>query len=386
VKQNLGYLILDTNLFYGRFDLMSNEIALLLTRTQQIGWKVCVPRAVYVEVMASMKSKIPKLKSNLRINLNDARCLGVEIDEPKIIESEMLNCYKHSFEDFMKKNNIEIIEFPKNIPSQVDLFQLAVDKMPPFDSEGQSYRDVVIWYSIEEFSKQHSGIEVCFVTKDKSFINRSLELGKKLGNVKCLSMDVVDVELQKHLDEQQKQRIASLTGKIQQEIEAKYREKISALILEIIDVPVDWGETLDKKNSFEVATCEIESIFENPPTVNFLLKISGKINYSVKKNTGFFYLNDGLSAAYASPFYPPASSFIDLSTSAWAPLGLGNYTEWKKLNDSSISSKSFVIGKTGAEMKTNRDLNLLLFIHSVCQIDDHDKIGNIEFVDFRLEP
>jgi hypothetical protein len=386
VKQNLGYLILDTNLFYGRFDLMSNEIALLLTRTQQIGWKVCVPRAVYVEVMASMKSKIPKLKSNLRINLNDARCLGVEIDEPKVIESEMLSCYRHNFEDFMKKNNIEVIEFPKNIPSQVDLFQLAVDKMPPFDSEGQSYRDVVIWYSIEEFSKQHSGIEICFVTKDKSFINRSLELGKKLGNVKCLSMDVVDVELQKHLDEQQKQRIASLTGKIQQEIEAKYREKISTLILEIIDVPFDWGETLDKKDSFEVTTCEIESIFENPPTVNFLLRISGKINYSVKKNTGVFYLNDGLSAAQASAFYPSASSFIDLGTSAWAPSGLGNYAEWKKLGDSSSSLKSFVIGKTGAEMKTNRDLNLSLFIHSVCQIDDHDKIGNIEFVDFRLEP
>jgi hypothetical protein len=191
------FVVADTNLFHGRIKVENPEIDSLLSKLNLLGWQFLIPEPSVLELEKGAFGVFDEAHMKFLRGVREFNKIMVKVESKHLGQSDFLGEYKKRWSEFVSKHGIKIIPFPTILPKVSDLFAAAVGKEPPFDSTGNSYRDVVIFYSVREIAEKNKDQKIYFVTKDKNFIEAASQVATK--NLTCGSVEeivgIVDAKL-----------------------------------------------------------------------------------------------------------------------------------------------------------------------------------------------
>lgn len=195
------HVIFDTNFFRGSANLRTQRYKGLKNLIQTAGGTVLVPSGVRLEILEGQRERLVEAKKKREQLVNTLRDIGAVVDVGEVEVEKHLAEYGTTFDNFIAEEDIQVLPFPKNVPSTEDLFKLASAKQIPFDAKGQSYRDAMISYSIKEFaaSTEHP---ILFVSDDSDFRER-IDVFLPGSNVKAVTPQEAQSALEGFLNEAQ---------------------------------------------------------------------------------------------------------------------------------------------------------------------------------------
>lgn len=160
---------------------------------------ISIPAGVREEIIQGEKHRLISLlekRRSLAREWSDANIPGAI---PEVDVDLGVSEYTKEFDAFVASEGIDIIPYAVSMPSMEELFRLAAKKMPPFDKDGQSFRDAVIAYSVKEVGDSKNTEVVILVTEDRDFRERTGEFFK--GAAEVLTLKEAEDRIDSFLDD-----------------------------------------------------------------------------------------------------------------------------------------------------------------------------------------
>ncbi len=199
-------IALDTNAFIRNDGTESADLRFVISRSRLLNMKIWMLKPVEMELIQKISEKIGAGISKLRqaaTSLNDAY---VDFAPPELDLQTEIAKSRSKLAQFRTTNGITLCDFPDNLPSVNELFEIAARKSPPFDSKGASFRDAIIWYSVLALAKGIGSEKLLFQTNDTDFRSRIADLAASISNLSVFSME----QLKAFLDDQREQVIKEI--------------------------------------------------------------------------------------------------------------------------------------------------------------------------------
>lgn len=167
-------IILDTNILFSDIKLRNSNIDILLDYLEKTNSRLLYPSVVLDEAKEKYKNKLIE-------NINAER--KATTDLTKILFSENLdvefnidveneaNKYIYSVHKKFKTNSENILHYKDEYLKT--LIDRAIRRIEPLGSDGQQFRDGVIWLTILDYCSTLESKEVIFITNDKSAFSNS---------------------------------------------------------------------------------------------------------------------------------------------------------------------------------------------------------------------
>lgn len=203
-------VVLDTNLFIeGSISITPSAPTSISSYRKKLNLKIFIPEGVRDEVVQKNIEKFAKSVNDVEKAVASYRN---EVDSELKVELKKADSFRKQFESsfgaYLKDNRIQILKFPEALPSHSELFQMAVQKKPPFNEKGNNYRDALMALSLKKFCSEHQRDKVMFVTKDKEFVRLLVEL--KITNLKVYDDGSAQNELESRLDKKLQKQIEEM--------------------------------------------------------------------------------------------------------------------------------------------------------------------------------
>jgi len=159
------WIVLDANIFFKDLRL-SKDLNLLFRGIDNIPFAVRIPEIVVQETINLYKERrqthLSKLNSSQRL-LKSITSLEMDLD----INEEELDADLLDYEKFLREK-IEAFGEICPIPNvhQQTLITKALERRKPFNTNGEGFRDVLIWENILELAQKEDCEEIALVTEN----------------------------------------------------------------------------------------------------------------------------------------------------------------------------------------------------------------------------
>lgn len=164
-KDNVKFIVVDTNVLVGDFFLRSPSSQLLRVYVANSKAILAVPRLVIEEACNEYDEQFREAKHSLRDSL--AKLKRFLLEAPSYPNREMEEAhidYKDYLEGALASMNAQFMEYGE-IP-HTDIVQRALGRKKPFKASGAGYRDALIWETITRQCVDKNGITL-FITRNK---------------------------------------------------------------------------------------------------------------------------------------------------------------------------------------------------------------------------
>lgn len=301
-KQGPLYIVIDTNFIHDSPDLNTQKVRAVLDVARKTGAKVCLPMPVKVEATQKYREALTSASSDLRAVANELGRLKVSNPPADVDISALVQAYEERVSVSIQEKGI--VEFPFASPPIEKLFDLASKKEPPFDSNGGSFRDGVIYFTVLALSQKEE-CTVIFETEDKRFRERIMPICPK--NLVPMSHEELMETLKNFESKRQQERRQMLETVIAQDISDNRKAEITSFITKNGTFKVEenyFGEELTSLDSFELsnAPIKVKDLVENGNSLTYLAKLRGTLRYKVKTSTTIKkHMRQGFTRALATP-------------------------------------------------------------------------------------
>lgn len=174
---NIKNIIIDANILIKNYNFSNDEIIQLIKLKNFFNIQLCLPKVVYDECIGNYKEDIRANQLSLKQNISKYKKLLVDNRKTKIDDAtllydpqKLLALYNLKLDEFISKNKIIIIPYPKI--SHEDVVKCMYSKKLPFKHSTNTetgYKDFLLLRSIEEYQ---SGLgedsDIVFFTKNLS--------------------------------------------------------------------------------------------------------------------------------------------------------------------------------------------------------------------------
>lgn len=154
-------VVLDSNELARDFALVSLRYQLLTHTIGRPWFKVTVPEVVVEETIANYDRAMRKVRDGVDLPGRERRRLGLHVFGP--LSTAAYRDYL--IERFDERLGIDVLTWPEI--SHEELVRRAVNRIPPFNSNGGGYRDSLVWANVLDLARR--GHEVVLVSSDKAF-------------------------------------------------------------------------------------------------------------------------------------------------------------------------------------------------------------------------
>ncbi len=165
------YVVLDSSVIISEGYGDSRLFELFTSTSSLAGYKVCVPKLVFVEVAADFARMLDRETKKVSKGLDFlsrrlGQCLQSSIDN---LDKETENAqYLKRFESKINESGSIIVEYPTTLHE--DLVHRAASRQKPFDETGSGYRDALVWDTVIDLASAVSD-PVILVSEDPDFAN-----------------------------------------------------------------------------------------------------------------------------------------------------------------------------------------------------------------------
>lgn len=167
-------VILDTNILYSDIKLRSRNIDILIDYLEKTNSRLLYPSVVLDEAKEKYKNKLIENISAERKATSDLNnfLFSETKDEVHIVDVEAeANKYIDSVHKKFKTNSENILHYKDEYLKT--LVERAIRRIEPLGTDGQQFRDGVIWLTILDYCSSLESKEVIFITNDKSEFSNS---------------------------------------------------------------------------------------------------------------------------------------------------------------------------------------------------------------------
>ena len=190
------HVFIDTNFLWRKSLYEIEEMDTILGFAELLGGTVGIPQAVIDEWSSTLKSRVYDERKQLCTLSSNLSKLGVTITPKDFSLEEAFKRIEGLNSKFIRDKGIIVLGFPKNVPTLEELFAIAVEKNPPFDRHGNSFKDAMIVMSIDEFADGKPSDQIYLLTGDGG-IKRDIRSRSK--NVHVMKYDGLIEILKNHV-------------------------------------------------------------------------------------------------------------------------------------------------------------------------------------------
>lgn len=159
-------IILDSNVITADFKFQGNNMKILIDWLQRTDYdnSLYIPMVVFKEIINNYEREIIEFNDKLENSLKKLGKRNITYSEniPKINVEQAVAEYKSFLSDKLETMYVEILDYPD---VEFDLIlEKALKKEKPFKSNGDGFRDTLIWENIIEVLNNKKKEDVVFIS------------------------------------------------------------------------------------------------------------------------------------------------------------------------------------------------------------------------------
>lgn len=158
-------VVLDSTELTRDWFLRGLPFRMLRYLTENYALRVAVPASVVAEVVANHRRGTEEARTTLNRALRMYKRLGITGDPHMDAGQE----YRERLAEALEVRSVEILPWPDSGHGEVT--HRAVERRPPFDSQGSGYRDTLVWLSALAMAERCE--RVVLVSRDRVFAAKS---------------------------------------------------------------------------------------------------------------------------------------------------------------------------------------------------------------------
>ncbi len=169
VSPSVPTIVVDSNtIVNGPWNLASWPWQILLIRSKRGEVRLVVPKVVLIETVARFKSSLAEAMNKYNeLGKKIADLAGLPLPSPEHQVPELVADYETSLRETLAANSVVIGEIPPM--ALEDLVHRAASRKKPFDSDGNGFRDALIWLSFLAEIERANTTEGILITSDSAY-------------------------------------------------------------------------------------------------------------------------------------------------------------------------------------------------------------------------